>query len=109
MEGQLSDFRDTHASVPDEKLVYESSNGDVWYLCEHPATGLPAIKHVANSPSGGRVSYLDVEGFLSRGHGPEHDALRDLIKRYRFSTYLIAYDFHLKEESRYQELTEAIR
>ena len=65
----------THQSVPD-RLFYESSNGNVWYLSEDPATGLLAIKHVANAQAGGHISFLDVESFIRSGNGPEHQAFR---------------------------------
>jgi len=68
----MSTRQDTHTSVPREFLVYESSNGDRWDLCEDPLTGLPAVKHSSNLQSGGHVSYLDIESFLSNGNGPEH-------------------------------------
>ena len=38
----MSNPQDTHASVPEELLVYESGNGDSWYLCEDPAVCLPS-------------------------------------------------------------------
>jgi hypothetical protein len=76
----MSDTHATHIS-PSEKLIYESSNGDKWYLCEDPTTSLPAVKHIANTQSGGHLAYLGIESFLSVGEGPEHQALRDLLNR----------------------------
>lgn len=102
-------MQDPHSPVPNEKLIYESSNGDVWYLCENPVTTLPAVKHVANPQAGGHIDYLEVENFLSIGRGPEHQALRDLIERDQMATILIAYDIHSRQESGYDELVEAIR
>jgi hypothetical protein len=109
MEEKLSNPQDTHASVPKELLVYESSNGDTWYLCENPPTGLPAVKHTASLQSGGHVSYLEVESFLSNGNGPEHQALRQLLKQDHLSTILIACDIHSKQPSGYDDLSEAIQ
>jgi len=105
----MSNPQDTHISIPDTKLVYESSNGDTWYLVEDPATGLPALKHIANPQSGGHVSYLEVETFLHCGDGPEHQALRHLLNQDDLSTILIAYDIHPTQASAYHELAEAIR
>ena len=100
---------ETHASVPEELLVHESTNGDIWYLCENPSTGLPAVKHAANLQSGGNVSYSDVESFLSSGNGPEHQALRQLLKQDHLFTILIAYDVHSQQTSGYSDLAEAIQ
>lgn len=63
-----------------ERLIYESSNGDVWTLALDPATKLPAVKHQPNARSGGRTSYTDIGKFLREGAaGPEHQALLKLI------------------------------
>src|SRR6202012_3895933 len=97
-----------------EKPVYQSSNGDAWYLSEDPATGLPAVKHVANPQSGGHVSYVDIVSFLANGHGPEHQAFRQLPTP-QISTpgpmamILIAYDIHPGSGPRYDDLVEAIQ
>jgi hypothetical protein len=104
----MSNPQDTHASVPEELLVYESGNGDSWYLCEDPA-GLPTVKHIANLQSGGHVSYSEIESFLLTGNGPEHQALRDLLKQDHRSTVLIAYDIHPGQRSEYHDLAEAIQ
>jgi hypothetical protein len=105
----MPNLQEPHASVPDEFLVYESSNGDTWSLCENPSTGLPAVKHSSNLQSGGHVSYLEVETFLSSGSGPEHQALKQILKQDHLSTILIACDIHSKQPSEYNELTEAIQ
>jgi hypothetical protein len=105
----MSTQQDTHASVPRDLLVYESSNGDTWYLCEDTATGLPTIRHAANLESGGRVSYFEVERFLSGGNGPEHQALRQILKQDHLSTILIACDIHSTQRSEYDVLVEAIQ
>jgi hypothetical protein len=101
--------QDTHVSVPEELLVYASGNGDTWSLCENPSTGLPAVKHSSNLQSGGHVSYLEVETFLSSGSGPEQQALRQFLKQDHLSTILIACDIHSIQPSGYDDLAEAIQ
>ena len=105
----MSNSQETHTSVPKEIRVYESDNGDTWCLCENPATGLPAIKHVGNLQSGAHVSYQEVEAFLSAGAGPEHQALRDVLKQEHVATILIACDVHQTQSSSYDDLVEAIQ
>src|ERR1700728_4122730 len=100
----MSDTQTTHAS---EKLIYESSNGDKWYLCEDPNTRLPAVKHVANLQSGGHVAFADIETFLSSGEGPEHQAFRELLNRNYSTTVLIVYDIHQERGAKHDELAEA--
>jgi hypothetical protein len=92
-----------------QRLIYESSNGDAWFLGLDPATQRPAVKHVANLPSGGGIAYKDIESFLRAGNGPEHQALRRLIRAERLATILIAYDIHPAEGASYQELADAIQ
>ena len=92
-----------------EKPFYESSNGDAWYLSEDPATGVPAVKHVANPQSGGHVSFVDIESFVRGGGGPEHEAFRQLAAPGPLATILIAYDVHPASGPRYQDLAEAIQ
>lgn len=63
-----------------ERIIYESSNGDVWALALDPASKLPAVKHQPNASSGGQASYTDIGKFLREGvSGPEHQALLKLI------------------------------
>jgi hypothetical protein len=50
-----------------ERLIYESSNGDVWTLALDPATKLPAVKHQPNARSGGRASYTHMASSFARG------------------------------------------
>ncbi|RKP49565.1 S1 family peptidase [Pararobbsia silviterrae] len=58
---------------------YSSSNGDEWLLSRTQSEGL-RIKHVPNQASGGVVSEMSLETFLSgQNSGPEHETLRDLI------------------------------
>ena len=95
----------------DSELIYESSNGDSWCLTRDPLTGARAVMHRPNLHSGGRVSYIEIEKFLSEGaNGPEHQALRRLLETSaRMATVLIAYDIHPPEGEAYENLTEKIR
>jgi hypothetical protein len=105
----MSNPQDTHISIPDTKLIYESSNGETWYLVEDPVTGLPTVRHIASPQSGRHVSLFEVEAFLLRGEGPEQQALRHLLNQDHLSTILIAYDVHPTQASAHHDLAEAIR
>jgi hypothetical protein len=63
-------------------LIYRSPNGDHWMLCSEEEQAR-FVRHVANAASGGTVSDVSVEAFLStagdRHQGPQHDALRELL------------------------------
>jgi hypothetical protein len=62
------------------RMIYESSNGDAWYLARHPSSNMPMVKHSPNPGSGGQVSYIEVARFLRQGaHGPEQQELLNLI------------------------------
>jgi hypothetical protein len=99
------------SAAAQSKLIYESSNGDLWYLSQDPATGAAAVKHLPNPQSGGQVSYTEIEKFLSESaNGPEHQALRGLIGTTdRLDTMLIAYDVHPQKGEAYNELGRAIQ
>ncbi|WP_460452288.1 hypothetical protein [Alsobacter sp. SYSU BS001988] len=57
--------------------LYQSSNGDRWILVQ---TGDHVfVRHEANIASGGTVSHLEVDAFLSAGRGPEQQELLRLI------------------------------
>jgi hypothetical protein len=62
-----------------QRLLYRSSNGDVW------ATGLNdegtlVVIHEPNRASGGKRSDITIGEFLEADHyGPEHEALLTLI------------------------------
>jgi len=104
----MADSKATQISAT-AKLIYESSNGDGWYLCEHPTNHLPAVMHVANPQSGGHVTYIAVDTFLSSGEGPEQHAFREMLDRNYSATVLIAYDIHQDRGAQYAELVEAIQ
>ena len=59
--------------------LYRSSNGDRWHLVRETDSGRVLIKHEPNTASGGRTSYVEIAEFLTGGHGPEHQALLQLI------------------------------
>ena len=61
--------------------VYSSSTGDRWDLLLSGASEATLVRHTPNLSSGGKVRETSVEEFLSTdGHGPEHDALRALLR-----------------------------
>jgi hypothetical protein len=63
-----------------ERELYNSPNGDRWYLAREPETGRIFVRHRANVPSGGKVTDIDIGAFLSGGlRHPEHQALLHLI------------------------------
>jgi hypothetical protein len=92
-------------------LFYESSNGDSWVLTKDPATGAAAVRHSANPQSGGQMSYIEIEKFLSEdASGPEHQALRQLIQTSAsMATILIAYDIHPTKGEVFDNLIERIQ
>jgi hypothetical protein len=62
-----------------EKLLYTSTNGDRWFLVRSKTVHV-GIRHRANEPSGGKVTDLEIEEFLTRRpRGPEHQELLRLI------------------------------
>jgi hypothetical protein len=58
--------------------LYSSPNGDRWHLCKD-ASGRLFVLHQANIPSGGRITRIELGDFLSRGYGPEQQALLEMI------------------------------
>ena len=60
--------------------LYNSPNGDKWFLVRDPVDGRVFVRHQPNAPSGGQASDLDISDFLRRGaRNPEHEALLRLI------------------------------
>ena len=60
--------------------LYASPNGDRWYLARQIDSQHVFIRHVANAPSGGHVSHIELGVFLMRpGNMPEQQALLRLI------------------------------
>ena len=58
--------------------LYDSPNGDRWYLIGEPLGGL-FVRHEANIASGGQVEHVRLGDFLNRGQGPEQQELLRLI------------------------------
>jgi hypothetical protein len=63
----------------ERRELYRSPNGDRWFLSRDPATGNVFVRHEANVPSGGHLTDIDIDAFLSAGQNPEHQALSHLI------------------------------
>ncbi|MBV8398814.1 MAG: hypothetical protein JOZ17_08740 [Acetobacteraceae bacterium] len=61
------------------KELYRSPNGDRWLLIRETLSDRVLVRHEPNLPSGGKASVVEVGDFLSRGHGPEQQALLRLI------------------------------
>lgn len=60
--------------------IYKSQNGDIWRLIQDIGSGQVSVRHEANLSSGGHVTEMSVEEFLSRGgSGPEYAATRMLL------------------------------
>lgn len=60
------------------RKLYESANGDRWYLIRDPS-GAVFVRHEANVASGGHVEHIELAAFLSRGAGPEQQELMRVI------------------------------
>jgi hypothetical protein len=58
--------------------LYSSPNGDRWQLCKD-ASGRVFVLHQANIPSGGHISQIELRDCLTRGCGPEQQALLQMI------------------------------
>jgi len=66
-------------SVQTRKL-YDSANGDCWYLIHDRVNSCVFVRHEPNMASGGKMSDTDIGTFLSRGgQGPERLELLRLI------------------------------
>jgi hypothetical protein len=61
------------------RQLYRSPNGDTWFLARDQATGSAFVRHQANIPSGGQVTDIELDAFLSGPRNPEHEALLRLI------------------------------
>jgi hypothetical protein len=61
------------------KQLCRSPNGDTWFLARDPATGGAFVRHQANAASGGRMTDLEIDEFLSGPQSPERDALLRVI------------------------------
>ena len=56
---------------------YGSENGDRWLLVQ--SNDHVFVRHEANLASGGTVTHIELDAFLSSGGGPEQQALVRLI------------------------------
>jgi hypothetical protein len=66
--------------MPDQsRELYCSPNGDRWLLTREALSDRVIVRHEPNLASGGKSSVVEVGEFLSRGHGPEQQALLRLI------------------------------
>jgi hypothetical protein len=65
--------------MTERRELYRSPNGDSWYLGREPGDGRAFVIYQPNSPSGGRLSHLELGEFLRQGDGPEQKALLRLI------------------------------
>jgi hypothetical protein len=62
-----------------DDCFYASENGDQWYLLREPGSNRLRVRHQPNRASGGRTSTVEVSQFLREGHGPQHQALLELL------------------------------
>ena len=63
--------------------IYTSANGDRWLLISDSEADQQMVRHEANPASGGQVTHMEVQEFLSRnGAGPEYGALRGLLNQF---------------------------
>jgi hypothetical protein len=60
------------------RKLYDSPNGDHWYLIRDPS-GEVFVRHEGNIASGGHVEHVAIAEFLSTGLGPEQQELLRLI------------------------------
>ena len=66
--------------MPEEsRELYRSPNGDRWLLTREALSDRVIVRHEPNLASGGKTSVIELGEFLSRGHGPEQQALLRLI------------------------------
>jgi len=66
--------------MSERRELYRSPNGDSWFLGREPENGHAFIIHQPNSPSGGRLTHIELGAFLRDGaDSPEKQALLRLI------------------------------
>ena len=61
------------------RKLYDSPNGDHWYLIRDPS-GEVFVRHEANIASGGQVEHIEIAEFLNSGQGPEQQEFLRLIR-----------------------------
>jgi hypothetical protein len=62
-----------------QRKIYQSENGDSWWLCRERE--IVFVLHEANLPSGGAITRIALPQFLSSGgkNPPERQALLEMI------------------------------
>ncbi len=81
--GSLNEMNRTRESCDtEEQLEFAvSANGDRWFLCCQSKGDVVFVLHRANPSSGGHETRRSVDAFLDlKPFGPEHEALRALLK-----------------------------
>ncbi len=67
--------------MAEARLLYDSPNGDRWFLVRGPDPDRVFVRHEPNAASGGAPADIRIADFLIRGvYGPEHRALLRLIE-----------------------------
>ena len=79
LAGASNIISEQESSVSDRRELYQSSNGDRWFLGRDPSSGGAVVIHEPNRPSGAHTSCIGLGDFLRRGDGPEQQALLRLI------------------------------
>ena len=60
--------------------LYSSANGDKWLLVREPDSGRAFVRHIANMPSGGKTTDIEIGAFLCElNYGPQHLEMLRLI------------------------------
>ena len=59
--------------------LYVSPNGDAWFLARDPATVAVFVRHEANRPSGGQVTDIEIDTFLSGPINPEPPVTKTVL------------------------------
>jgi hypothetical protein len=65
--------------MSDEILIYESPNGDRWYLAAEAHPERMLVRHQPNLTSGRRSTFFEVDEFLAQAPHPQQEALRRLL------------------------------
>lgn len=63
----------------ESRELYDSPNGDRWYLVREPRSGRVFIRHEPNPASGGETELIEIVDFLQQAAGPEQQELLRLI------------------------------
>lgn len=63
------------------RSMYESSNGDRWFLGREDGEPSVFIRHEPNASSGGRPANFGLLEFMAQQQGPQHEALLQLLSR----------------------------